>query len=377
MGVAIGGVFPFIPVILIANGFDVLGVGVVTALTALAFAVAVPAWGHFADVVVGRPRALQIAAIAAAAALALTLLQVPPLVIALCYIGFAAGEAAFAPLSDALAVNAVRDPRRDYARVRLLFSLSFAVATIGAGFLYDQTGYGPAPIIFALGALVVVASAAFTPDVERAKEAASARFGSVGVAFASAPRLPLVLVALGLMHVGILAGFTFLSVRLQELGAEPSTIALSAGVAALTEVLGFLVMGALAQRLGIRAVFIASAAIYGACFVSWMFLDSPILIVASRVATGFAFAGIAVAAVLTIAALLPGRLQATGQALYQTTAFGVAAVIADVGGGLIYGSLGYAVVFGLAALAAVLAAVVGAAALPRGRARFAEPSRAA
>ena len=37
------------------------------------------------------------------------------------------------------------------------------------------------------------------------------------------------LLAIGLIHVGILAGFTFLAVRLQELGSEPSAIALSAG----------------------------------------------------------------------------------------------------------------------------------------------------
>ncbi len=53
------------------------------------------------------------------------------------------------------------------------------------------------------------------------------------------------------------------------------------------------------------------------------------------------------AAVLTIATLLPDRLQGTGQSLYQTMAFGLAAIIADVGGGLVYGTQGYAAVFGL------------------------------
>jgi PPP family 3-phenylpropionic acid transporter len=418
IGGAVGVVYPFIAVILLGRGFDVVGVGVVTALSALAFTASVPVWGHIADVSLGRPRALQVSAIGGGLALAVTLLPVPPLVVALCFVAFSASESAFAPLSDALAVNGVKDARRDYARVRLMSSLSFAVSTIVAGFVYDRTGYLPMPILFGLAAVVVVASAAFVPDVERADLAAMAvqadpgaaavdpmassaeaaasgagagatvaggrdrmgdgttrRLGSTSVALALAPRLPMALLAIGLIHVGILAGFTFLSVRLEQLGAEPSAIALSAGVSAFAEIPAFLVMGGLAQRVGIRGVFVFAVLIYSACFVSWMVLASPILIIATRVLTGFGFAGVGVAAVLTIATLLPDRLQGTGQALYQTTAFGLAAIVADVGGGIVYGTFGYAAVFGLAALAGLSAAVVGMAALPRGRVRLATAPR--
>jgi MFS transporter, PPP family, 3-phenylpropionic acid transporter len=389
VGGAIGVVYPFIAVILLGRGFHVVGVGIVIALTAVAFAASVPVWGHVADVVLGRPRALQVAAICAGLALAVTLLPVPPLVVAACFVALTASESAFAPLSDALAVNTVPDPRRDYARVRLMASLAFAVTTILAGILYDQTGYAPVPILFALAVVVVVASAAFVPDVERADlrilsptaEPASGagdpalprrrgptwRVGSVGVAVRMAPRLPLALVAIGLVHLGVLSGFTFLAVRLQELGAEPSVIALSAGISAFAEIPAFLVMGGLAQRFSIRAVFAASCLAYAACFAAWTVLDEPLLIVSTRVVTGFAFAGIGVAAVLTIATLLPDRLQATGQALYQTVAFGLAAVIANVAGGFIYGALGSAVVFWLATATGVAAAMFGLAVMPTGR----------
>ena len=406
VGGAVGVVYPFIAVILLGRGFDVVGVGIVTALSAVAFTASVPVWGHVADVILGRPRALQVSAIGGGLALAVTLLPVPPLVVALCFIAFSASESAFAPLSDALAVNGVPDARRDYARIRLMSSLTFAVSTIAAGFVYDQTGYAPMPILFGLAALVVVASAGFVPDVARADLRAMApdrdagatgeddarqpsaaetarptrvaepRLGSTGVALAMAPRLRLALLAIGLIHVGILAGFTFLAVRLQELGAEPSAIALSAGVSAFAEIPAFLIMGRLAQRFGIRGVFVGSTLIYVACFASWMILDSPVLIVATRIATGFGFAGVGVAAVLTIATLLPDRLQGTGQSLYQTTAFGMAAIVANVGGGLVYGAFGYAAVFGLAAIAGLLAVAVGLVALPRGRVRLATAPRA-
>jgi MFS family permease len=403
VGGAVGVVYPFIAVILLGRGFDVVGVGVVTALSAVAFTASVPVWGHVADVMLGRPRALQVSAIGGGLALAVTLLPVPPLVVAICFIAFSASESAFAPLSDALAVNGVPDARRDYARIRLMSSLTFAASTIASGFVYDQTGYAPMPILFGLATLVVVASAAFVPDVERADlqalrptaaateivtgrrpdvvgtaraaHGSRSRLGSTGVAFAMAPKLRLALLSIGLIHVGILAGFTFLAVRLQDLGAEPSAIALSAGVSAFAEIPAFLIMGRLAQRFGIRGVFVGSTLIYVVCFTSWMVIDSPILIIATRIATGFGFAGVGVAAVLTIATLLPDRLQGTGQSLYHTTAFGLAAIVANVGGGIVYGTVGYAAVFGLAAIAGLLAATVGLFALPRGRVRLATAPR--
>ena len=329
LGAAVGVFYPFVAVILIRRGFDVVAVGVVTAVSAACFTFAVPVWGHLADVKLGRPRALQFAAAASSAALLLTLGPVPALVVAACYVAFAAFESAFSPLSDAIAVNAVPDPRRDYARIRLLASLAFAVATIAAGFLYDRTGYGPAPLLFALLAAAAIASAAVTPDVERADLRAIAtgdarepsagqdrgrrqlptwRLGSVGVALGLAPRLPAVLLAIGLIQVGIIGGFTFLAVRLQELGANPSAIALSSGISAAAEIPAFLVAGTVARRVGIRGLFAGSALLYSACFVSWMVIDVPALLIATRVFTGISFAGIGVAAVLTVAALLPDRL---------------------------------------------------------------------
>lgn len=395
LGAAVGVFYPFVAVILIRRGFDVVAVGVVTAVSAACFTFAVPVWGHLADVKLGRPRALQVAAAASSAALLLTLGPIPALAVAACYVAFAAFESAFSPLSDAIAVNAVPDPRRDYARIRLLASLAFAVATIAAGFLYDRTGYGPAPLLFALLAAAAIASAAVTPDVERAdlhaiaardaREPSAAqdrgrrrlptwRLGSVGVALGLAPRLPGALLAIGLIQVGIISGWTFLAVRLQELGANPSAIALSAGISGAAEIPAFLVAGAVARRVGIRGLFAGSALLYSACFVSWMVIDVPALLIATRVLTGVSFAGIGVAAVLTVAALLPDRLQATGQALYQTTAFGLAAVVANVAGGVVYGSAGPAAVFGLAAVAGLAAVVVGWVVLPTRAAPGARPA---
>ncbi len=368
-GAALGVFYPFIAVILADRGVSPEGIGVVTAASSAAFSLAVPAWGHIADVILGRRRALAVSAVGAAVFVLLAGAPVPLVVVTLGFVGFSLFESAWGPLGDALAVNAIVDHGREYGRIRLLSSVGFGVVSALAGFLYNRTGYGPSFVLCALLAVVLALAAMRAPDIARADLAAvtrgRSRGGSFVVALRIQPRLGPVLLALFLAHVGIVAGFTYLPLRLIELGGGPSDVALNAAVSAFAEIPAMLLTGAVAARIGIRGLVAGSILIYAACFASWTVLDSPLLIVATRVATGFAFAGLWVGSVLTMAVLLPPRLQATGQGLYQVTGFGLAAVVANIGGGVLYGGLGSAVLFAVAAVLAVAAGLLAFLVFPR------------
>jgi MFS family permease len=187
----------------------------------------------------------------------------------------------------------------------------------------------------------------------------------MAVALRVQPRLRGVLLAVLLVNIGIIAGFTFLPLRMVALGGSPSDVALIASVGAFAEIPAMLVAGAVAARIGLRGLVAGSAFLYAACFVAWAVLDSPALIIATRFASGFAFAGLWVGAVLTMAVLLPPRLQATGQGLYQVTGFGIAAVVANLVGGQVYASLGASALFGGAAVLGVAAAILAVLVFPR------------
>ena len=367
-GAALGVFYPFISVILADRGVPPEGIGLVTAASSAAFSVAVPAWGHIADVILGRRRALAVAALGGAVFVLLAGAPVQLVLVTLAFVGFSLFESAWGPLGDALAANAIVDHGRDYARIRLLSSIGFGVVSALAGFLYNQTGYGPSFVLCALLAVLLAVAAVRAPDVARADLATvgrgRTRGGSFVVALRIQPRLGPVLLALLLVHVGIIAGFTYLPLRLTELGGGPSDVALNAAVSAFAEIPAMLLTGAVAARIGIRGLVAGSALLYAACFLTWTVLDSPLLIIATRVATGFAFAGLWVGSVLTMAVLLPPRLQATGQGLYQVTGFGVAAVVANIGGGL-YGTLGSAAVFAVGAVFAVAAGLLAFVVFPR------------
>lgn len=388
LGAGLGVFYPFLAVILSGRGLDPGAIGLVFAVSAVGFTVAVPLWGHLADVRLGRARALIVCAVGAGAAVLLLLAPLPTIGIAACVIAFSFFESAWQPLGDAISINAVADRRRDYARIRVLTSISFALVAIGAGQFYDLTGYGPAPILFAVCALLMAIAAWYVPDIDRADleahgpgagtpSGASAgvprprpprrptwRFGSTGVALRLEPRLGLVMLAVGLVHVGVMGGFTFLPLRLVALGGSPGDVALMSGLSAAAEIPAMLLAATVATRIGLRGMFVGAAVLYGLCIVSWMVIDTPVLLIATRALTGVAFAGFIVSIVLTIATLLPATLQATGQALYQTIGFGVAAIVGNALGGLVYGSLGHEAFFAMGAALAFVAAGVGWVAVP-------------
>lgn len=361
VGAALGVFYPFISAILDDRGFSAEAIGLTTAFAALGFAISVPIWGHLGDVVIGRVAALRIAIAGSTVAAVALLLDVPPVGVAMLIIVYAGFESAVSPIADALAVNAISGARA-YARIRLLMSVGFAGASILAGRLYDVAGFDPASLLWAAAAAAILVASRWVPDVGRyrapARAAGARRGGSFALVLRTQPRIRGLLLGLGLVHVGVLAGFTFLALRILELGGQASDVALSAGVSALAEIPAMALIPRVAARTGMRALLVGGILLYGLVMASWAFLADPGLIVATRVVSGVAFSALTIAAVLTIASLLPPELQGTGQGLYQTVGFGVAAVVANAIGGLVYGSGGAMPLFlGCAALA-VLGAIV-------------------
>ena len=68
--------------------------------------------------------------------------------------------------------------------------------------------------------------------------------------------------------------------------------------------------------------------------------------------------------VLTIRAMLPADVQAAGRSLFQTTAFGVGAILANILGGILFERIGSTALFGVGATLAAIAGVVGLVTFP-------------
>jgi MFS family permease len=378
-GLAVGALYGFVPVLLKAKGFDAALIGLTTSLGSVGYSLALPAWGHVGDILTGPRRALQLACIPAAVfALGLNA-PLPVVAVIVCLVVVTAGGGPTAALTDAMAMPILANASREYSRLRLLSSFAGASTSIVCGLVYSRTGYVAAPIIYSLTMGLMILSAQMVPlgrDSERhrmargelegrAHAAASrGRFGSVGEALSGRPRLLAVLAATLLIMIGFMAAATYISVRIADLGGGALEVGLSNGMAWGAEVPGLVLAGLLVPRFGSRNVLAVSAAAFTLCLASWIVLVDTGPILFTRFLSGICFGGILISLVLTIAQLLPARLQATGQTLFQATAFGVAAVVANLLGGLLYSAAGPLGVFGGGAVCTLAGCALGFLVLP-------------
>jgi MFS transporter, PPP family, 3-phenylpropionic acid transporter len=366
---------PFGTAILAERGISPTWIGLLGAIVSLAFVAVAGAWGHVADVVLGRARAMRIAVLVSAALLAVFALPLPVVALGAVYVAYATTYGLVLPLADALAVNALRDPARQYGPVRGFQSGVFAVAALAAGAMYARAGYGPAVPLFVGLAIVLAFVAGRLPDVARARLAAGPRGGAMRRALATGPRLPRALFAIGMANVGVFAGMTFLPLLILRLGGGPTEIGLAVSLTAIVEVVAMPVVSRLLARFGARAVVTVSCALLAVVFGWWAVAPTPAYVVAAAVLYGSAWSGMWVGSVTTVRVLLPASLQGSGQTLLAVTTAGVAAFVANVGGAILWAGPGPLVLFGIAAACAVVGALFGWLSLPERGASVSGPGR--
>jgi PPP family 3-phenylpropionic acid transporter len=364
VGVWTASIPPFVAVILRAKGLDPATIGILSAVASLAATGLVPAWGHLADVVVGRATSFRIAIVVAVVGSVALLLPLPIVATAPILASFAIGPALFIGLGDALAVGGLEEPERQYGRLRALASLSFSAGVIGAGFVYDAAGYAAVPLvsIASCAVLFVLLGRVQDPTRDPAVRASAAthggdelagRLGSISRAIAIEPRFVGFLAVLTLAYTGVMGAMLFVGIRIVELGGQPSDVALSYGVSALFEVPGLVLVGWLGARIGLRWVVVLACIAYGLTIAGWGLLPAPLAINATRILTGVCFGALLGARVLVVARLLPGELQATGQTLVQGATFGLGNALGALIGGVVYGLLGPTAFFAIAGAMAI------------------------
>lgn len=383
-GAAFGTFSCYVAVILLQHGFDPSLVAFSSSLGSICFWLVLPAWGHIGDSGLGPRRAIQLAALPAGLLMLGLIPPLPVLVLVGVCLAVSCTNGPINALTDALAISGLTDPPREYPRLRMLGSLGAGIFALGSGVVYDRTGYVAAPVA-GLASMLVIAFAAGrvarapdragherpTPGASGQSDAAHpeparrhGRFGSVSEALAGRPRLIGLLAGCLGIFIGIMGGATFITLRLAALGGGPSTIGFANGVGTSAEVPGMLLAGWLATRVGVRPILAVASLGLVATYTSWAFVTEPQVIAVTKMFAGFFFAGVTVSFVITIASMLPVGLVSTGQTLYQSVAFGAAAILANAAGGVIYGVWGIQVVFLFLAAVALVGGIIAVAAAP-------------
>ena len=354
---------PFTSIVFRDRGVSFEAIGLVGAINSILALTAAPIWGHLGDATLGRVAAFRLTILATAigvfAFAAGPVAGIPGSMLA------AFAGAGILPLLDAIGMERLAEVKGNWGTLRAVTSASYAATGLISGALVVAGGAFLVGPLYAAGALIVLVGTlglrvthrrhrAISEDeleAERSELAGSNaeiavagdwrdRFGTVSLAFAQSPKLlPFLLLSLlANLGAGVLYSYGFL--RIQEVGGNAAMVTLAATISATVEIPFFLIGGAIALRFGMRAVYSIGLIALGLCCFGYAFDLSPLTLGIIRSLCGAGYACTLLGSVLTVRAIVPLQLQATGQALFQAVAFGLALSVSSIVGGVIYGEIG-------------------------------------
>lgn len=318
-----GAFVPYFALYLAARGFGAADIALVMAMPQLARIAAPSFWGWLADrsgaaraIVVGSALALVAGYLALGAAEGAFAVAGVMLVMSL-------ASAGALPIVEAITLASLEGRAERYGPIRMWGSIGFIAGVLGTGVWLD--GHAPQSllgVIVALAALALAVALLLPP----------ARV-SLGAAGAAESRLRDVLrrgdvrallVACGCMSAAHGALYGFFSLHAQALGYSKTAIGALWTLGVLAEIVVFLAWPQLVRRYSLRVLLIASFVSAAARFaaIGWGTQQLALLVVAQllHAATFGVFHAASVAAVHRF---FTGRLQARGQTLYSSLAYGV------------------------------------------------------
>ncbi len=359
---------PFFVLLLQDRGLTTDRIGLVVSGASLAGVLAAPIWSHLADARMGASRTLALSSLASAS-LALALFAAGSGAWAIFGLSAALG-AAQAPtvaLSDTLALGYLGPDRmHDYGNIRLWASAGWAVVIVIAGAIYQRVGLEPMLPLYASGALVQAAIASRSVLISPvAPEPSGHPLASAVAVVRASPGFARLLGALLVASAATWAGLTFIPVLIVSQGGDLFLVGLAASIAATVEIPIFRASSWLGARFGLRALYSAGASTYVATLTALALSADPVVTAVARMAVGVAYGLTSAALVVAVGRLVPESRRNTGQALLYMTTLGIGPVAGAAIGGVVYASLGPAVLFGAGALVAAAASVVVASSLTR------------
>jgi MFS transporter, PPP family, 3-phenylpropionic acid transporter len=351
--VALGVYMPFVVLYYREIGLDEAQIGLLLALSGVTQIVAGPLWGILADalrlrrllpvVIVGT--LVPVALIGQVAAFA------PIFALALIQSTF---NVAVSPLADSATLEALGEQRERYGAQRVWGAVGWGVSTVVAGWLVDSLGLGLIFWAYPLtGALAAFAALAMP---RAALPATSTNLANAARRLLRDPRWARFLASALLIGCSGALVHGFLSLYLQDIGAGGSEIGLAYLIASVSELPVMALSPLVLRRWGARPLLVTSGLAYAVRMAIYAVAPGPAFVIVAQLLHGLCFAAMWTAGVLEAQRLAPPGMEATAQSLFGTATFGVAVVLANIVGGVIYRDFGFGALFAAAAVLALLGA---------------------
>jgi PPP family 3-phenylpropionic acid transporter len=346
---------PFLVLRYQALGLSGQQIGVLTGLPPLMMLLGASFWGALADAAKQHQRLFRLSILAVMAfavllALAAQFWTLLPVIALFAFCG-----TPITPLMDNSVLEWLGDHRERYGKVRLWGAVGWGVAAPVVGRLAEQLGLN----VSSYGYLFFMALALLVSLRLPIAQASIGRKWGQGLRsiVRDGQWLQFLFVALmGGTTLAVVQNYLFL--YMDRLGARSSVMGLALSVATLGEVVVFWLSERMVRGLGRRGLLMLALGALAVRVMAYSLIRVPWLVLPVQLLHGLCFSAMWVASVGLASEIAPEGMGATAQGLLTSVFFGLGGAIGGLGGGMIYGRLGFAVVFRLAAAFAILGMIV-------------------
>lgn len=340
---------PFWPAWLKWRGLDAEQISLLLSVGVWVRAIGNPLVAHFADRTGAHRRIIMIAATGGVLAYSCFAIVDGFVALFLVYIVASGMAMSLIPLGENLASRAAGEHGFDYGRVRLWGSISFILASYGAGSVIERTG--DAAILWMMIAAVAIALlASFGLPERRARPAAGVRFPAVALL----RRKPFLVFmgAVSLLQASHATLYVFGTIHWRAAGLSDDVIGALWAEGVIAEILLFAVSGAVVARLDPTKLMLLAA---GAGIVRWAVLANTtdvVALVGVQWLHGLTFGAAHLAAIHYMLRNVPDHMSASAQSLYSGFATGLVTGLTMLLSGWLYAGFGAAAFYAMIALSA-------------------------
>ncbi|HKS15253.1 MAG TPA: MFS transporter [Pseudomonas sp.] len=353
----LGATAPFLALYFDHLGFSPARIGELVAIPMLMRCIAPNLWGWLGDRSGQRLLIVRVGALATLATFSLIFFAKSYAWLALVMALHAFFWHAVLPQFEVITLAHLHGQTSRYSQVRLWGSIGFILTVVGLGRLFEWLSLDVYPVALVVIMGGIVLASLWVPNAHPPEQAERGDRGGF-LRQLMMPGVAAFYACVALMQLSHGPYYTFLTLHLEQLGYARGTIGMLWALGVVAEVLVFLVMSRIFARVSIRRVLLASFLLAA---VRWVLLGSfaelPAVLLLAQVMHAATFGSFHAAAIAFVQSSFGARQQGQGQALYAALA-GTGGALGALYSGYSWKLLGPDFTFGMASVAALLAAVI-------------------
>ncbi|CAG8865253.1 putative 3-phenylpropionic acid transporter [Pseudomonas fluorescens] len=353
----LGATAPFLALYFDHLGFSPARIGELVAIPMLTRCIAPNLWGWLGDRSGQRLLIVRVGALATLATFSLIFVGKSYAWLALVMALHAFFWHAVLPQFEVITLAHLHGQTSRYSQVRLWGSIGFILTVVGLGRLFEWLSLDIYPVALVVIMAGIVVASLWVPNAHPPEQAERGDRGGFLKQLAM-PGVAAFYACVALMQLSHGPYYTFLTLHLEQLGYARGTIGVLWALGVVAEVLVFLVMNRVFAKVSIRRVLLASFLLAA---LRWILLGSlaelPAVLLFAQVLHAATFGSFHAAAIAFVQSSFGARQQGQGQALYAALA-GTGGALGALYSGYSWKLLGPGFTFGMASVAALLAAVI-------------------